>query len=264
MQDYPEIQQLQKNVESSHIGHDLNREFKKALQGASLEEFELGPASPLFDQHVPDQSEQPIRPRKRPSQKRSVQTVAAILKASAQILEDEGLGSLNTNYIAKKSGVSIGSLYQYFPNKESILVALIEKQHEKRIGILQKMLEDSKDLPFEDLVHSLIKALFQIQHTGPRLERILAEVKFQMGVPRLDYVLHDGLIEMLAKIIAERHIVFSSGDLKYSLRIILYAIKAVTIDSLYDDKLQDVDKFTNELKTMALRHLNIASSVTLH
>jgi hypothetical protein len=64
-----------------------------------------------------------LKPRKMPGQARSQETVSIILEASARILESGGLRGFNTNAIAAKAGVSIGSLYQYFPNKDSIVLA---------------------------------------------------------------------------------------------------------------------------------------------
>lgn len=64
-------------------------------------------------------------PRKSPSQPRSRATYLAILEATAHILEAEGLDAANTNRIADRAGVSIGSLYQYFPGKTAIFAELI-------------------------------------------------------------------------------------------------------------------------------------------
>lgn len=60
-----------------------------------------------------------IQPRKIPAQVRSQQTVAILLEAAAQVLEVGGLAGFNTNEIAKRAGVSIGSLYQYVPSKDA-------------------------------------------------------------------------------------------------------------------------------------------------
>lgn len=67
----------------------------------------------------------PLRPRKQPSQARSKQTVACILEGAARVFRREGFAA-TTNRIAEAAGVSIGTLYEYFPNKESLLVALSE------------------------------------------------------------------------------------------------------------------------------------------
>ncbi|SAI66472.1 TetR family transcriptional regulator [Bordetella ansorpii] len=73
-------------------------------------------------------SAKPLRPRKAPTQTRSLETVAAIVEAAAQVLEAEGLEGFNTNAVARRAGVSIGSLYQYFPGKDALTVALIERE----------------------------------------------------------------------------------------------------------------------------------------
>ncbi|TSD88275.1 TetR/AcrR family transcriptional regulator [Mycobacterium sp. KBS0706] len=69
-----------------------------------------------------------IEPRKRPGQARSTETVAVILEAAARILEERGLGGYTTNAVAARAGVSIGSLYQYFPGKDALTAALIERE----------------------------------------------------------------------------------------------------------------------------------------
>jgi AcrR family transcriptional regulator len=69
-----------------------------------------------------------LAPRKLPGQKRSAHTVEAILEAAARILETQGLVACTTNAVAQKAGVSIGSLYQYFPNRDALTVALIERE----------------------------------------------------------------------------------------------------------------------------------------
>jgi AcrR family transcriptional regulator len=71
---------------------------------------------------------QAAKPRKTPRQKRSADTVAVIVEAAARILERDGFEGFNTNAIAEKAGVSIGSLYQYFPSKNALLSALIERE----------------------------------------------------------------------------------------------------------------------------------------
>ena len=69
-----------------------------------------------------------LRPRKTPSQPRAAETVAAIVEAAAQVLESAGFEGFNTNAVAERAGVSIGSLYQYFPGKDALTVALIHRE----------------------------------------------------------------------------------------------------------------------------------------
>lgn len=75
--------------------------------------------------------------RKAPTQKRSVATVATILEAAARILETQGASAYSTNAVAARAGVSIGSLYQYFPSKDAITRALIQKNAMALLADLQ-------------------------------------------------------------------------------------------------------------------------------
>ncbi|MFP6560221.1 TetR/AcrR family transcriptional regulator [Paraburkholderia sp. B3] len=70
----------------------------------------------------------PLDARKQPTQRRSAATVEAILEAAARILETTGLPGYTTNAVAQRAGVSVGSLYQYFPNRDALTAALIERE----------------------------------------------------------------------------------------------------------------------------------------
>jgi len=69
-----------------------------------------------------------LKPRKRPVQARSTEMVSVILEAAARVLEQKGLEGYTTNAVASAAGVSVGSLYQYFPGKEALTVALIDRE----------------------------------------------------------------------------------------------------------------------------------------
>jgi AcrR family transcriptional regulator len=69
-----------------------------------------------------------LKPRKQPTQPRAVETVACLLEAAAQVLEAQGRAAFNTNAVAERAGVSIGSLYQYFPGKDALLIALMQRE----------------------------------------------------------------------------------------------------------------------------------------
>jgi AcrR family transcriptional regulator len=75
----------------------------------------------------------PLRPRKQPRQARASATVEIILQAAARILATESLAGFNTNRVAEVAGVSVGSLYQYFPNKSAMVAALIQRD-QTRLG----------------------------------------------------------------------------------------------------------------------------------
>jgi AcrR family transcriptional regulator len=102
-----------------------------------------------------------IHSRKQPQQTRSEELVSAILEAAIQVLAKEGFHRFTTARVADKAGVSVGSLYQYFPNKASILFRLQSDEWRDTNEMLRQILEDESTLPsmrLRKLVHAFIKA----------------------------------------------------------------------------------------------------------
>jgi len=121
----------------------------------------------------------PLAPRKSPTQARSVATVEAILQAAAHILETEGLSACSTNAVARKAGVSIGSLYQYFPSKDAISRALILEQTTALVEDAEKInLEQGGRKALEDLIDVAIAH----QLKRPALAKILDAEELRLPV----------------------------------------------------------------------------------
>lgn len=111
--------------------------------------------------------------RRKPLQSRSEETIAVILEASTQILETRGLAAFNTNAIAERAGVSIGSLYQYFPGKEAILAALHKHFEEQLMLAVNNSLTQSLGQTLQLRLRSLVGALIDAHTRSPNLHRIL-------------------------------------------------------------------------------------------
>lgn len=124
--------------------------------------------------------------RKRPLQARSAALVAAILDAAAHILEREGPAALTTNRVAERAGVSIGSLYQYFPNRDAILVKLaIRTESALRAKVEAAFLvADPRDL--RSGLRSLVAIAVEHHLAAPRLHAVLAEAEARLGPLRKD------------------------------------------------------------------------------
>ncbi|MCU4564721.1 TetR/AcrR family transcriptional regulator [Acinetobacter sp. WU_MDCI_Abxc222] len=112
-------------------------------------------------------------PRKRPRQARSVATFEAILEAAARILESLGFAGFNTNAVAELAGVSIGSLYQYFPSKEALIVELIRRERAKLSNHIVEAIQQSDAADSKDKLKLIIKAAVQHQLSRPQLARTL-------------------------------------------------------------------------------------------
>jgi AcrR family transcriptional regulator len=123
-----------------------------------------------------------LTPRKKPLQRRAQETVEVILEAAAQVFSEAGYDEGTTNRIAERAGVSIGSLYQYFPNKNALLVALVEREVESGISRMESWLAEARlaeaqaaqgDL--RSLLCSFVTALVELHRAKPELHRLLFE-----------------------------------------------------------------------------------------
>lgn len=110
---------------------------------------------------MPDHPSPRISSRKQPKQARSTELVAAILEAAVQVLTKEGAARFTTARVADKAGVSVGSVYQYFPNKAAILFRLQSDEWRQTTDLLRAILEDSGRPPLERLralVHAFVRS----------------------------------------------------------------------------------------------------------
>jgi len=112
-----------------------------------------------------------------PHQKRALETVRAILQAAGQLLVEQGFAKTSTNAIAERAGVSIGSLYQYFRNKDEVYVAL-RRQHFERIDPLLESLNRALALPRSDIageIGKFVEALVRVHEPERDVIRAIDE-----------------------------------------------------------------------------------------
>lgn len=117
----------------------------------------------------------PTRPRKHASQERSRATVDALIEATARILVKEGFDKASTNRIAQVAGVSIGSLYQYFPCKEALMAALIDRHNQEINQVVRDELAQAANESLAQGVRRLVAMAVKAHRVNPRLHRVLAE-----------------------------------------------------------------------------------------
>ena len=114
-------------------------------------------------------------PRKQASQQRSRATVDALVEATARILVREGFDKASTNRIAAAAGVSIGSLSQYFPGKEALVAAVIDRHNQDLMRTVGAALAEVAALPLEKAVRKIVTVAIDAHRIDPRLHRVLAE-----------------------------------------------------------------------------------------
>jgi AcrR family transcriptional regulator len=141
-----------------------------------------------------------LEPRKLPAQSRSNATVNAVLEGAARILERHGFEGYTTNAIAERAGVSIGSFYQYFPSKDAVTVALIERETAVLLADIAIMpsVED-----YEAGLEHIIRSAVANQMRRPKLARLLDFEESRLPIRsrngRLDDVLHAALVRVLSQ-----------------------------------------------------------------
>jgi AcrR family transcriptional regulator len=116
-----------------------------------------------------------VTSRKHPSQERSRKTVDAILTATSRVFVREGYEATTTTRVAEVAGVSIGSLYQYFPSKEALLAALIDRHCDKVLSLVTYNAETLPDAPVEEAVRTLIRGILAMHGVNPQLQAILTQ-----------------------------------------------------------------------------------------
>lgn len=173
--------------------------------------------------------ERRLEPRKLPKQARSQTTVEAILEAAAQIFERHGYAAGTTNRIAERAGVSIGSLYQYFPNKDAILVALVHLHLAESMAALQPQLERlSGGAGFDEVLPDIVQAMVELHALAPGLHRVLFEETQLPPALRAELDrLEDQLVEQTADALAA-DARWRPVDSRLSARVVISAIEGLT------------------------------------
>lgn len=124
--------------------------------------------------------------RRKPNQERSRTTVEAIVEAAAQVFARHGYAAGTTNRIAARAGVSVGSLYQYFADKDAVLAVLAHRHLEEGARRLEPLLRElQEESPsVERGIHGLVEAMVELHRTDPGLHRVLFEESPRLGSVR--------------------------------------------------------------------------------
>ena len=163
-------------------------------------------------------------PRKLPQQDRSKVTVDAILTAAAHILTEDGYDTASTNRIAERAGVSIGSLYQYFPNKEVIVTALRVRHIDEMAAIVESALNKFVNYPIEVALYELVKACVAAHAIDPTLHQVLNE-----QVPRLNHSSAETkIITLLRNFLEQRHDQTQQKNLELTVFMLERTIESLT------------------------------------
>jgi AcrR family transcriptional regulator len=193
-------------------------------------------------------------PRKLPKQERSQATVEAILTATTRILTEAGYDQLTTNRVAELAGVSIGSLYQYFPNKEALIFALGEHHANEMAQLAQHHLGGLGDGSIIDVLRQIVKAVLAAHAVNPQLHRVLHE-----QIPRSEVMrqLDDAKMEkMLRSFLEQRQDQLQPQNLDLTVFIVGRTIKALIHGAIMDrPELLNNGELEQEIMTLLSSYL---------
>jgi len=126
-----------------------------------------------------------FEPRKTPVQTRAAVTVEAISEATIQVLLSQGADRLTTTRVAERAGVSVGTLYQYYPNKESLLFAVLEDHLDKVTAAVETACEQASHKPLSEMIRTVVEAFVDAKMERTDISVALYKIAADVGGPAL-------------------------------------------------------------------------------
>lgn len=200
-------------------------------------------------------------PRKRPRQARSKVTVDTILEATARVLVKQGFDGLTTNAVAAAAGVSIGSLYQYYPNKVALVLALIDRHMDEMNNAILAELTRVANLPLAEAARCVVELTIRVHAIDPDLHRVLTEQVPRIGklarLREVDEICH----RMVAGLLAARKDEIAIRDPDLAAFILVSTIESVVHRAalLYPQRLRD-PRLVDETTLLVTRYLGVAAN----
>jgi AcrR family transcriptional regulator len=195
------------------------------------------------------------RPRKNASQERSRATVTALLDATARVLTKHGYDRASTNRVAEAAGVSIGSLYQYFPSKEALVASLLERHVDEIRGILHAELPRLVALPLPEGIEEAVRLMVAAHAHDPKLHKVLVEQTPRTG--RLEKIrgVEEEMTEILRTYLEARRAELRVTDLELAAFIVVGTVEALTHTAVLTRPELLGEPFVREVTSVVVRYL---------
>lgn len=154
--------------------------------------------------------------------------VQVILEAAIRVLVKRGYDATTTTAIAEKAGISVGSLYQYFPNKEAIVATLVEVHARELVACVESTLAQVKGADLRSSIKALIHAGIDIHRLNPVLHRVLTEQVPHVGRIKLAMETTRALTERLTELLAQHRAQLKGRDPRRVAFVIETIVEALT------------------------------------
>jgi len=197
---------------------------------------------------------------RKPRQQRAIATVEAIVEASARILIEDGYDALTTNRIAKVAGVSVGTLYQYFDDKEAVVHQLVDQQVERmQVAFsesLQRLVVPGPPDGVEGAVRGVLDATLEAMRVRPALFTRLIREAPRDRREDIDRRWRQRYTELLSAALRARHLELRQGDVTLMSHILVTGVYAVILDAAaYRPELMGTDALRDELCHLVVAYL---------
>jgi AcrR family transcriptional regulator len=126
-----------------------------------------------------------FEPRKTPVQTRAAVTVEAISEATIQVLLEQGVSRLTTTRVAERAGVSVGTLYQYYPNKQSLLFAVLADHFEHVAVAVEGACDEARQKPLAEMISTVVEAFIDAKMARTDVSLALYQIAADVGGPAL-------------------------------------------------------------------------------
>ena len=193
-----------------------------------------------------------LSPRKRPRQSRARTTVQAILEAATKLLVQQGYEAATTRRIAEVAGVSVGSLYQYFPSRDAVLTSLLERHLDEVMDMLGRRLAEFETAPLPTVIRSLLRGALEIYERNPSLYRLLSDHAPRLGI--LDHPTAQ-LVDPWRRFVAKRR---DLGVTRIDRTVIVLYRVVVSLLRLRAEhgSVEQTEELTRDMERVALGYLN--------
>ncbi|MBW4079354.1 MAG: TetR/AcrR family transcriptional regulator [Acidobacteria bacterium] len=173
---------------------------------------------------------------KRPSQARSIATFSSILDASTQIIVERGVQGLNTNLVAERAGVNIGTVYHYFPDKTAILVELFRTDLARRLAHLTEKLREVSSTPdLNQWTIDIFTLALELRSHHPATQHLRRAFRAVPELVELDRRETEDLVEFFASRLRMRFTLLSASRARAAARLLI-EFTSIILDVGYDNE----------------------------
>jgi AcrR family transcriptional regulator len=195
-------------------------------------------------------------PRKNPRQERSLATVDALLAATARVLMREGYDRASTNRIAEAAGVSVGSLYQYFPSKEALVAALIDNHMSEMTQLLEQKAIELAASPIDVAVREVIRVMIEAHRIDPRLHQVLVEQVPRLGRLQRIEELENHSRSLIRAYLESRRDEIRPKNVDLAAFLMAHVVEAITHGAvLHEPALLESEELLDETTDLVVRYL---------